>query len=156
MLDTLTKPIVELPTKHELIERELLADPERSDREIARITGVDHKTVGAHRAKMGDLLAVNSIPLSPNLFPIRKIDSPLLASENLSTDDFDWKKLDPGDVVLVEQKETAIYRNDAGSVVIRQYAYPDEDPVVIVAQANVDAFLEKLCEVCGVGSAGRG
>jgi hypothetical protein len=44
--------LVELPTKRELIEDALRTDPRRSDREIARIVGCDHKTVGAARAKL--------------------------------------------------------------------------------------------------------
>jgi hypothetical protein len=38
--------------KRDRIDQELRADPQRSDREIARIVGCDHKTVGAARAKL--------------------------------------------------------------------------------------------------------
>jgi hypothetical protein len=48
---------IELPldtaAKRALIESELRKDAGRSDREIARIVGADHKTVGSWRAKLG-------------------------------------------------------------------------------------------------------
>jgi hypothetical protein len=58
MLDTITKP----ESKRELIERELMSDPNRSDREISKIVGCDHKTVGAAR-KSGNFLGEISPPL---------------------------------------------------------------------------------------------
>ena len=71
MLDLLSRPVLEIktdtPSKRELIERELLENPERSNREIARIVGCDHKTVGAARERLGEALAlVASPPISPS------------------------------------------------------------------------------------------
>lgn len=65
MLETIERT-AELPidppapciSKRERIDRELRADPERSNREIARVVGCDHKTVGAARAEI-------SPPISP-------------------------------------------------------------------------------------------
>lgn len=48
-----TLPLVEMPTKRDLITEELRTNPTRSDREIARVVGCDHKTVGAARERMG-------------------------------------------------------------------------------------------------------
>jgi hypothetical protein len=46
-------PLVEIPTKRELIEDALRTNPTSSDRKIASIVGCDHKTVGASRARLG-------------------------------------------------------------------------------------------------------
>jgi hypothetical protein len=57
-----------LESKTARIDLELKADPSRSDREIARICGVDHKTVAARRAKLphsGEMGNSNS-PLGEN------------------------------------------------------------------------------------------
>jgi hypothetical protein len=69
--------------------------------------------------------------------------------------EFDW-----GDdsVVLTEQQETAIYFNPAGSLVIRQrgdWPQNDEDQIVIVTRSNIDQFLDKLTDACGIGGVGR-
>src|ERR1700694_3737906 len=75
-------PLVELPTKRELIEDALRTDPQKSDRAIAKSLGVDHKTVGAARARLGvnspagkppasqSVTNRNGVTLSPELFPI--------------------------------------------------------------------------------------
>jgi hypothetical protein len=70
MLDTVEAPtelpLVEQPTKRELVEEELRTNSNRSDREIGRICGVDHKTVSAARVRLGIAtpLAANSPPTS--------------------------------------------------------------------------------------------
>jgi hypothetical protein len=46
--------------RHEQIEREIALDPARSNREIARLIGCDHKTVGAVRDKTIERDAANS------------------------------------------------------------------------------------------------
>jgi hypothetical protein len=87
MLDTIERTTeTELPldtaAKRALIETELRKDAGRSDREIARIVGCDHKTVGSARERLGIASPLgNSAPsqtvtnrhgvtLSPELFPI--------------------------------------------------------------------------------------
>jgi hypothetical protein len=53
----------------------------------------------------------------------------------------------------LEQPATAIYFNPNGALVIRQKAdYPDDDPFVYIGADHIEAFLEKLCDVCGVKS----
>jgi hypothetical protein len=49
--------------KSERIDLELRSDPNRSDREIGRICGVDGKTVRAHRARIPQLAPENSAPV---------------------------------------------------------------------------------------------
>ena len=68
MTDTLDlDPQTKLDTagKRALIEQELRIDPNRSDREIARVVGhgVDHKTVGAARERMGIASPLGNSPL---------------------------------------------------------------------------------------------
>jgi hypothetical protein len=69
MLDILNRPTTELPldttTKRERIKAELCAGSDRSDREIARIVGVDHKTVGSWREKLGIASQLGNSPPTP-------------------------------------------------------------------------------------------
>jgi hypothetical protein len=69
MLDILNRPTAELPldtaTKRERIETALRAGSDRSDREIARIVGVDHKTVGSWREKLGIASPLGNSPPTP-------------------------------------------------------------------------------------------
>ncbi len=136
MLDVVAKP----ETKAQRIERELLDNPERSDREIGRVVGCDHKTVGSARARMSELLAVGD---SPSIVPQAPIEV---------DDDFDWASRN---AVLLEQPETAIYLNFQGSLVIRQYGFPDPDPVIIITAENVGRFIERLRKECNVDSTRR-
>jgi hypothetical protein len=59
MLDTVENPVagqpplVQTPTKRELIVEELRTNPYRSDREIGRVCSVDHKTAAARRKRLG-------------------------------------------------------------------------------------------------------
>jgi len=46
-------PQLDTAAKRTLIEAELRKDPSRADREIARIVGCDHKTVGSARERLG-------------------------------------------------------------------------------------------------------
>ena len=70
-----------------------------------------------------------------------------------TTDDFDWSG---ENVVIREQPATAIYFNPEGALVIRQKAaYPDNDPFVYIGADHIEAFLDKLCDVCGVPSVGK-
>jgi hypothetical protein len=67
---------------------------------------------------------------------------------------FDWCT-DEDAVVLPSQAAVALYFNRRGDLVIRQEAdfSRDEDSFVFVEKANIAAFLDKLCDVCGVKSA---
>ena len=142
-----------LETKSERVELELRSDPSRSDREIGRICGVDHKTVAARRAKipqsgeMGNLNSAvgslfdpeNSPPDSPN-DPAPKRRAPISAA---NADD-------PNPHVLAGQQEIEIYLNEDGGLVLKQANWPDEDSFIIVAAPYKGIFLDKVCDVLGV------
>jgi hypothetical protein len=71
------------------------------------------------------------------------------------TDDFDWCNDDA--VVCVEQIPVAAYLNEAGCLVIRQKAdwpHQEDDAFVIVAEANVMTFIDKICDLAGIPSVG--
>jgi hypothetical protein len=68
--------------------------------------------------------------------------------------DFDWS----GDeVVLCEQRKTAVYWNKDGDLVIRQERTWDEndDPFMVIAASNVQEFLDAICDRLGIGGVGR-
>jgi hypothetical protein len=69
------------------------------------------------------------------------------------SEDFDWS--DDSVVVIREQPETAIYFNPAGGLVIRQRNSWDEDVYVYINAPLIDTFIDKLCDVVGIPSAGR-
>jgi hypothetical protein len=69
------------------------------------------------------------------------------------SEDFDWS--DDSVVVIREQPETAIYFNPAGGLVIRQRNGWDEDVYVYINARLIDTFIDKLCDVVGIPSAGR-
>lgn len=55
--------------RRQLIAKELAADPSRSDREIGRLLGVDHKTVGSTRRQGGEIPQGGSIYPPPASTP---------------------------------------------------------------------------------------
>jgi hypothetical protein len=133
---------IELPldtaAKRALIETELRKDAGRSDREIARVVGVDHKTVAAHRAK---LLPTASPPISPRVCPPPPgvVDEP---------------KYDPfapgcADMVVQSQPAIAVYENTVGAIVIIQESSDphEEDPIIRVRPEHVEKLVAKLRQV---------
>ncbi|RZZ85666.1 hypothetical protein [Pseudoxanthomonas winnipegensis] len=60
-------------------------------------------------------------------------------------DSWSWSK-DSSDVVFPSMQGVAVYRNEAGSVVIRQQAGPldDEDSFIVVPAAKVSALIVAL------------
>lgn len=69
--------------------------------------------------------------------------------------EFDWSDTDSDAVVLAKQLAIAIYFNKADDLVIRQEAdwNEDDDTVVIVSKCNIEAFLDRLTDACGIPSA---
>jgi len=63
--------------------------------------------------------------------------------------EFDWN--DSESVILKRQPATAVYWNAAGDLVIRQQCWPEDDPVIVIAESNAQAFLDKLCDAMGIG-----
>lgn len=159
MLDVITKP----ETKAQRIESELLDNPERSDREIGRIVGCDHKTVGSARARMSELLAVNSPPIAPvsdsreellfRTLPPGFRESPLLKEQlnRISA----WTELDrqdpdpfkPGnpELVILSQPATIVYLNQYDQVCIRQAAESDQDDQFMrFSRENLPMLIQRL------------
>jgi hypothetical protein len=66
--------------------------------------------------------------------------------------EFNW--LDDDSIVLRDQRATAIYRNHWGGLVIRQECAwnEEDDPFVVINPENIEAFLDRLTEVCGIPS----
>jgi hypothetical protein len=65
VLEHTIETTLDTAAKRALIESELRKDPNRSDREIARIVGADHKTVGSRRAKLGIASPLGNSPPTP-------------------------------------------------------------------------------------------
>jgi glycerol kinase len=57
-------------------------------------------------------------------------------------------------VALAEQRQTAVYWNTDGDLLIRQRCWPDDDALIIAAD-SVDRFIDKLTDVMGIPSAGK-
>jgi hypothetical protein len=142
MLDVVEQT-TELPldtaAKRALIEIELRKDASRSDREIARVVGCDHKTVAAHRAK--PLPIPSPRTSSP---PPGEIDEPeenhfLPESESL---------------VLSAQPAVAVYTNRYGQIVIRQEGgiSDDGDHFVYVCPQHVEKLITSIRKVAAEAS----
>jgi len=135
--------------KRELIETELRKDAGRSDREIARIVGCDHKTVGCARARLRlpSPLGNSGAPI-PTEFRSSVVKCPPPPSV---VDEPEYDPFDPrdGDVVIPHQPAIAVYENTSGAVVIRQEmsAREDEDPVILVRPEHVEKLVARLRQV---------
>lgn len=70
-----------------------------------------------------------------------------------ASEDFDWSDVD-GETIAA-QHETAIYWNPKGDLVIRQRSWHDDDSLIFISKENVDDFLDKLTDVCGIPSVGK-
>jgi hypothetical protein len=68
--------------------------------------------------------------------------------------EFDWND---DCVVLREQRETAIYWNPAGDLVIRQRAgrHDYDDPFLVIRADNIADFIDRLTDIIGIPSVGR-
>jgi hypothetical protein len=156
MLDLLNKSETETAiaaTKRERIETELRNDAGRSDREIARMVGCDHKTVGAHRERMGiatPLAADISPPISPTATNPAQSTSPLLATAAKPEPEEPEENHflpESESLVLPSQPAIAVYTNRYNQVVIRQEATgpdQDEDYFVFVCPQHLDALIVRL------------
>jgi hypothetical protein len=69
----------------------------------------------------------------------------------MNEEDFNWSADDS--VILKEQRATAVYFNKSRELVIRQQAAWDqeEDSFVYIAEPFQQAFLDKLCDIMGIG-----
>jgi hypothetical protein len=185
MLDTLERttesPAAELPLDQSPAERAeaaLREDPRRSDRQIAKAIGVDHKTVGAARARLGlanspvgnpaaspdkvvgliaATLAKNGLdPSDPTLFPI------LMAAAIRKEPAFN--PFDPKDDCLIatERLGLACFVNTRNNVVIANGNERDGiDEMVQVSPLDIAVLISRLSEIAsefrdGVYAAGDG
>jgi hypothetical protein len=128
-------PPLDTAAKRELIEAELRSDPNRSDREIGRICGADHKTVAKARGK---IVPTASPSISPPACPPPPgvVDEPeenhfLPESESL---------------LLPSQPAIAVYTNRYDQIVIRQEREwnEDGDHFVFVCPQHLDALIVRL------------
>lgn len=65
--------------------------------------------------------------------------------------EFKWGDLDPSDRVVPSVRETAVYTNPMGHVVIRQEAQDigDEDDIVVLPPDYAELVAKKILEVIG-------
>lgn len=168
-------PLTSRAERREAIDRELQADPRRSDHAIARIVGCDHKTVSARRREISPPdspptpterrhIMIEGVKDFDAHFPRptaeEAVDNAIAKGVTLASDqeddgeaiDFSWNDTDA--VVVPEQLATAVYRNPAGEIVIRQKRWPDDDHVVFITPDVAPRFLEKLTEIMGIPTVG--
>jgi hypothetical protein len=96
---------------------------------------------------------LSSGPLQPVIPQQSAKESP----KSAEAEDFDWCNDESIAISEEIQIATAVYRNRSGDVVIRQEAqWPDEDsdPFMIIAERNLQAFIDRLCDIAGILSVG--
>jgi len=141
--DALNPPL-DTAAKRARVESELQKDAGRSDREIARIIGCDHKTVGAARERLGiaiPLAGSISPPISPPACP-----PPPGAVDKPKYDPFDPKE---GDMVIPHQPAIAVFVNTVGAIVIIQSSTDphEEDPIIMVRPEHVEKLIARIRKV---------
>jgi hypothetical protein len=157
-----------LETKTERIELELRSDPSRSDREIGRICGVSHHTVGRRRAelgllgnfggengKLGSLFAQEDCPPLQDCPP-----GPENCPENCPGVEIEAENPPPSDqedspaetVLLPAQGKITIGWNADGDMVLRQSDRPNEDAVIVIARDYLWTFIDRLTDQMGIPS----
>jgi hypothetical protein len=96
--------------------------------------------------KPGELPFAELIATPPKADPMTKevIARANAISAESDGDDFDWNDPNEEAIVLREQRATAVYRNRAGEVVIRQRGWPDDDTVLFISRENEVAFMEGM------------
>jgi hypothetical protein len=139
-----------LESKTERIELELRSDPNRSDREIGRICGVDGKTVRAHRDKIPQLALENSAPLqnsAPDSAPAE------IEAQNSAPGQEDSQADKPATTVLLpSQGEITIGWNEDGDMILRQSDWPNDDAIIVIARDYLDLFIDRLTDAMGIPS----
>lgn len=143
-------PLAEIPTKRELLEDELRTNAARSDREIARVVGVDHKTVSAARARLG-ISPINSPVASPakEISLGEATDKAVAMIASLTKPAVpEWDPFEPDSDVLVvpAQPAIAVYENTAGSITIRQPSTvsDEDDELITVRPEHVEKLIARL------------
>lgn len=68
----------------------------------------------------------------------------------IASEPFNWQK-DEDCIVVHHQAAVAIYRNEQGSLVIRQERdwNEDEDQIIVITKAAENEFMSRLRDACG-------
>jgi hypothetical protein len=150
-----------LESKTARIDLELRSNPDRSDREIARICGVSHHTVGRRRTELGLVgnLGGENAQLG-SLFA--QEDSPPLQDCPPGTENCpeaenppptDEEEDSPAEAVLLPaQGEIKIGWNSDGGLILRQSDWPNEDAIIIIGRDYLDLFIDRLTDAMGIPS----
>jgi len=157
-----------LESKSDRIELELRADPSRSDREIGRICGVSHHTVGRRRtelglvgnfggenAKLGSLFAQENCPPLQDCPPGPENcpeNCPAGKSEAENSTPPDQEDSPPETVLLEAQGKITIGWNNEGGLILRQSDWPNEDAVIVIARDYLWTFIDRLTDQIGIPS----
>jgi hypothetical protein len=143
------------------IELELKADPTRSDREIGRICGVSHHTVGRRRTELGLVGNLGGENAQPGSLFAQEDCSPLQdCPENCPDVEIEAENPPPSDqedspaktVLLPAQGEITIGWNKDGDMILRQSDWPNEDAVIVIARDYLWMFIDRLTDAMGVPS----
>jgi hypothetical protein len=141
-----------LESKTERIELELRSDPNRSDREIGRICGVDGKTVRAHRDKIPQLALENSAPLQ-NSAPDSAPGEIEAENSAVGKEEAENPLDEPAETVLLPaQGKITISWNNEGGLILRQSDWPNEDAVIVIARDYLWTFIDRLTDAMGIPS----
>jgi DNA-binding CsgD family transcriptional regulator len=134
------------------IEVELNADPNASNREIARKLGVDHKTVAAVRGQMPE---PNS-PVIPQSGTGEKESGEIpQTGENGGEDDWPpkrfsfWNDVADEHMIVTVQAPVKAYISDAGYLVIAQdgMANYENDQCIQISPENIETFMRSLMQI---------
>jgi hypothetical protein len=148
-------PLVKLPTKRELIEDALRTDPQKSDRAIAKAIGVDHKTVGAARARLGIASPLGNSPVtSPgtDISLAGATDKATAMINALAKPKPRFNPFDPKEECLVaaERLGVAVFVNPRNCVVIANgNVLHGIDEIVQVSFSDLPALIAKLQQLHG-------
>jgi hypothetical protein len=142
--------------RREQIERELRSNPERSNREIARLLGADHKTIGRIRKVIETCAGANGeLGNSPEpsgdvvgTSPDGEIPQGGEIDEDTRRDDrFDWGDVPDDAYMIPAQGLTAAYieKRTGDLIILQDQTHLWSDDVTIrISAAEVDSFVQAL------------
>lgn len=139
-----------LETKSERVEHELRSNPDRSDREIARICGVSHHTVGRRRTELGlvgnfggENAQLGSLFAQEDCPPLQDCPENCPEAQNPPPTEA---------VLLPAQGKITIGWNKYGDMILRQSDWPNEDAVIVIASDYLEMFIDRLTDEMGIPS----
>lgn len=167
--------------KQAAIDRELQADAGRSDREIAKLVGYDHKTVSARRKETSPAEAQISPPGTPQpddglvdvvlpkgtlrLDPetakvVQQVEDQIAGAtlrvrrELNQAADTTGKENDEVTLLLPRREVTIQHDKERGHWILKQRNWPDEDSEIWIDEFDIHAFVDELTDLF-VPSVGR-